>query len=151
MKFRKIRFSTETLPRGKGNGTFPCGKFHAFRLGICIKTGRPLEQWSAQRAGQQGASRCAHQPSSLGSELCPAPRRRSRAAGGGGARRGTGRPFLLLECKWDDWRDAWDDPDDCLILRGTENFTQGPKKLPPALHAGPCRKSSVPGRLRLSS
>ena len=52
MKFRKIIFSTETLRREKGNGTFPCGKFRPFRLEICIKTGRPLEQWNARRAGQ---------------------------------------------------------------------------------------------------
>ena len=37
MEISKIRFSTETLPREKGNVTFPSGRFRAFRLEICVK------------------------------------------------------------------------------------------------------------------
>ena len=35
-------------------------------------------------------------------------------------------PRVGLECEWDDWRDAWDDPDDGLLPPGTENFQHRP-------------------------
>jgi len=39
---------------------------------------------------------------------------------------GADRVSLRLKCKWDDWRDDWDDPDDGLILLGRDNFMHRP-------------------------